>query len=113
MSRGNLNNRRVPFPDGLATLEIKPQFLICQAKINALRYYAIMSLLVRIIYCSKVKRLKNLFSRIWDIAYNCYHDQLMLSSGSDSKVVLSSSLSVSSEMKNPSDSEGETDQTER
>ncbi|XP_065565979.1 EARP-interacting protein homolog isoform X3 [Artemia franciscana] len=50
---------------------------------------------------------------IWDIAYNCYHDQLMLSSGSDSKVVLSSSLSVSSEMKNPSDSEGETDQTER
>ena len=34
---------------------------------------------------------------VWSVRYNTYHDQLVLSAGSDSKVVLSSIASLSSE----------------
>lgn len=38
--------------------------------------------------------------RIWSVRFNLFHDQLILSSGSDCKVLLTSAASVSSEAAN-------------
>lgn len=38
--------------------------------------------------------------RIWSVRFNLFHDQLILSSGSDCKVLLTSAASVSSEAGN-------------
>ena len=38
-----------------------------------------------------------LFNRIWSIRFNHFHDQLVLSSSSDSRVILTNTTSISSE----------------
>ena len=38
----------------------------------------------------------NIF-RVWQVRYNVFHDQLVLTSGSDARVVLTSAASLSSE----------------
>merc|ERR1719348_2908259 len=50
---------------------------------------------------------------VWSTRYNSYHDQLVLSSGSDSRVVLSSLASVSSEPYGAMLEENEENQTKR
>jgi len=50
---------------------------------------------------------------VWSTRYNSYHDQLVLSSGSDSRVVMSSLASVSSEPYGAMLEENEENQTKR
>ena len=38
-----------------------------------------------------------LFFRVWQVRYNVFHDQLVLTAGSDARVVLTSAASLSSE----------------
>jgi hypothetical protein len=40
-----------------------------------------------------------IMSRVWRVRYNSFHDQLVLTSGSDSRVVLHALPSISSEPK--------------
>lgn len=37
------------------------------------------------------------YGRVWQVRYNVFHDQLVLSAGSDARVVLTSAASLSSE----------------
>lgn len=37
------------------------------------------------------------FLRVWQVRYNVFHDQLVLTAGSDARVVLTSAASLSSE----------------
>ena len=37
------------------------------------------------------------FFRVWQVRYNVFHDQLILTAGSDARVVLTSAASISSE----------------
>ena len=36
-------------------------------------------------------------SRVWNVRYNNFHDQLVLTSSSDSRVILTNAMSISSE----------------
>ena len=53
--------------------------------------------------------------RVWSVCYNHFHDQLVLSSSSDSRVVLNNIVSLSSEpyghlLENDDDSDEERDE---
>ncbi len=37
------------------------------------------------------------YGRVWQVRYNVFHDQLVLTAGSDARVVLTSAASLSSE----------------
>lgn len=73
-------------------IQIKDQFLILFLKMKSSKQYWYTLKLSRIGCCVFF-----FFFRVWNVRYNHSHDQLILTGSSDSRVILSNMVSISSE----------------